>query len=127
MVLVLGPDYRKELIPLLKCKYFNPVVSDWNETAQEIEKKAKEDCQISLYVITPYMEGIFSIAEIMEDVLIRRINKTVVCILKDYYDTSFSDKNFRSLMAFKNLLLKYNCEVFDNLVDTAIAINNLVK
>ncbi len=30
-----GPDYRNEFIPLLKCDYFNPVVTDWDEKAQD--------------------------------------------------------------------------------------------
>ena len=31
--------WRDKLIPLLKIDYFNPVVEDWTEEAQQIENK----------------------------------------------------------------------------------------
>ena len=120
-----GPDYRNEFIPLLKCDYFNPVVTDWDEKAQDRENKAKEDCGVSLYVLTPYMEGVFSIAEIVEDAITRRVNRTVVCIIKEYKGIKFSDKVSKSMNALKSMLAKHNCKVFDNLTDTAAEVNRI--
>ena len=44
---------------------FNPVVEDWNESARQKELKFKEDCNLQIYVLTPRIKGIYSIAEIM--------------------------------------------------------------
>ena len=59
-------DYRKLLIPLLKeanINYFNPVVKDWTEDCIRVEEQEKVECDIHLYVITPNMKGVYSIAE----------------------------------------------------------------
>ena len=62
--------WRDTLIPMLgnnKIDYFNPVVEDWNEKAQEEEERQKwEECDIHLYYITPNMKGFFSLIELME-------------------------------------------------------------
>jgi hypothetical protein len=36
--------WRERLIPTLEIDYFNPVVEDWNEEAQERELKEREEC-----------------------------------------------------------------------------------
>lgn len=59
--------WRDELIPELKCDYFNPVVADWTKEFQEEEKRQRASCDYCLYVITPEMTGVFSIAEIADD------------------------------------------------------------
>jgi hypothetical protein len=61
-----GKDYRDELIPKLTRPFFNPVVENWDEEAQKNERYEKSICGIHLYVITPDMQGFFSIAEILD-------------------------------------------------------------
>lgn len=61
--------WRDELIKKLRnfnCEWFNPVVKNWTPECQEIEEDEKNNkCNVHLYVITPEMKGVYSIAEII--------------------------------------------------------------
>ncbi len=61
--------WRDELIEGLKhydVEWFNPVVKDWTPECQVIEEDEKNHkCNVHLYVITPEMQGVYSIAEII--------------------------------------------------------------
>ena len=123
-----GTDWRPEFIKKLRVPYFNPVVADWNPAAQVEEEKQKQDCGISLYVLTPFMKGVFSIAEIMEDAIERRKGRTVVCLLASFAGHSFNDEHTkRSLMAVLNLAKKYGAKVVYSLEDAAQAVNALAE
>lgn len=79
-------NWREQLIPMLKIDYFNPVVDDWNEEAYQRELKERKNCDFCLYVITPRMTGVYSIAEVVDDSN-KRPEKTIFCILPfDYSD-----------------------------------------
>lgn len=87
--------WRDELIPKLKVKYFNPVVDDWTEEDQKEEIKQRKTCDYVLYVITPKMEGVYSIAEVVDDSN-KRPEKTVFCYLTED-DKEFSKAQIKSL------------------------------
>lgn len=61
--------WRDELIEGLKnydVEWFNPVVKDWTPECQAIEEDEKNNkCNVHLYVITPEMIGVYSIAEVV--------------------------------------------------------------
>lgn len=59
--------WRDQLIPSLTIDYFNPVVPDWNEEAYQEELNQRKICDYLLYVITPKMTGVYSIAEVIDD------------------------------------------------------------
>ena len=59
--------WREELIEKLKIDYFNPVVENWDRRAQAIELHERNICDFCLYVITPKMTGVYSIAELIDD------------------------------------------------------------
>ena len=59
--------WRKKLIPRLEIDYFDPVVGDWTPECQEEEIKQRQNCEFVLYVISPYMQGVYSIAEVVDD------------------------------------------------------------
>lgn len=67
-----GRDWRKELIPELrkrKYKFFNPVVPDWTPECKAIEDTEKsEKCDTHLYILTPEMKGVYSVAEVVNSV-----------------------------------------------------------
>jgi len=86
--------WREELIPLLKIDYFNPVVDDWNDEAYELELFEREHCDFCLYVISPEMLGVYSIAEAVDDSN-KRPSKTVFCIKGDVLD--FGKHQLKSL------------------------------
>lgn len=66
-----GWDWRKILEEEFKgddrLELFNPLVDDWNEEAQRKEREYRKNCDICLQVITPYVSGVYSIAEIVDD------------------------------------------------------------
>lgn len=66
-----GSTWRDEVIQELekrKLEYFNPVVPDWNDEARKKEEEEKEKCDTMLFLITPEMQGVYSIAEIINSV-----------------------------------------------------------
>lgn len=74
--------WRDRLITMLKIDYFNPVVDDWMEECYQEELKQRELCDYCLYVITPLMSGVYSIAEVIDDSN-KRPNKCVFCFINE--------------------------------------------
>ena len=62
-----GDTWRDTITPELDrlgISYFNPVVKDWTPECIAIENQEKETkCDCELYILTPKMKGIYSIAE----------------------------------------------------------------
>jgi len=73
-------EWRDNLIKMLEIDYFNPVVDDWTEECMEEEKRQRESCDFCLYVITPRMQGVYSIAEVVDDSN-KQPKKTILCVL----------------------------------------------
>jgi len=94
--------WRDKLIPLLKVDYFNPVVEDWTPECQEEEVKQRKNCDVCLYIITPLMTGVYSIAEVVDDSN-KRPEKVLFCILENDkqpasgYDIAFTVGQMKSL------------------------------
>lgn len=85
--------WRDKLIPILDIDYFNPVVNDWTEECYQEELKQREICDYCLYVITPLMTGVYSIAEVVDDSN-KRPHKTIFCVLnKDYLQLNVETDN----------------------------------
>src|SRR6056297_2348399 len=74
--------WRDDLIKKLDIDYFDPVVDDWTEEVQKEEIKQRETCDFCLYVLTPRMKGVYSIAEVVDDSN-KRPEKTIFCYLKE--------------------------------------------
>lgn len=79
---------------------FNPVVSDWNDQAIRVEKMIKEQAKHHVYVITPKMKGIYSIAEAVESVFDRSHKTYLYILLKDGEDAFSSDENDPIMKSF---------------------------
>ena len=88
--------WREELITQLKINYFNPVVKDWTPECMEEEIKQRQECDFCLYVITPRMTGVYSIAEVIDDSN-KRPEKTVFCFLSKDEDRNFDLGQIKSL------------------------------
>lgn len=123
--------WREELIPLLKIDYFNPVVDDWNEEAYQEELRQRETCDYCLYVITPRMTGVYSIAEVVDDSN-KRPEKTIFCLLtvdfKQYtYDNDdlifHSNSQLKSLDRVGLMVEKNGGKYFTSLEDVAYYLN----
>lgn len=115
--------WRDEIIKQLKdVNYFNPVVKDWTPEAQQIEIQKRVECDILLYVITPKMTGVYSIAELVESVM-KRPETTYCVFLKEDGDDKFDEHQLKSIDMVKNLVILNNGKVFDSLKDAADFIN----
>jgi hypothetical protein len=117
--------WRESLIDLLTIDYFNPVVKDWTEECQQQELYERETCDYCLYVITPKMTGVYSIAEVVEDSN-KRPEKTVFCVLTED-DITFSAHTDKSLKAVAKLVEKNGASVFASLQEVAEFLNKTVS
>ena len=97
--------WRDDIIKHLKIDYFNPVVDDWNEEAYIEELKQREECDYVLYVITPKMTGVYSIAECIEDA-IKRPEKTLFMFKKNDENKNFDAGQLKSLEAVGKMVEK---------------------
>jgi len=101
--------WREELIPLLQAKdidYFNPVVDDWNEEAKTKETQERQHCSICLYTITPRITGMYSIAEAVEDAILRP-SKTIFNVMPTDDKYGFSEGQIMSLVQVGKMVAKH--------------------
>ena len=103
--------WREYLIEGLKMNYFNPVVEDWTQECQEEEIKQRKECDFVLYCITPKMEGVYSIAEVVDDSN-KRPYKTLFCILDEDEGKVFTEGQRRSLNAVSKLVKENGAKTF---------------
>lgn len=119
-----GSLWREELIPKLKLDYFNPVVEDWNEEAQANEVYEREHDDFVLYVITPKMQGVYGIAEVVDDSN-KKPEKTLLCVLYEYEGETFSIAQRKSLENTVRLIKRNGANTFDSLDSLAEYLNNV--
>lgn len=115
-------QWREKLIPLLKIDYFNPVVKDWTPECQTRELHERETCDFCLYVITPKMTGVYSIAEVADDSN-KRPEKTVFCFLAQDDDAIFSTHQLKSLTQVGKLVRGNGARGFNTLEEVAAYLN----
>jgi hypothetical protein len=85
-------------------EYFNPVVKDWNEEAYQEELRQRETCDIVLYLITPKMIGVYSIAEVIDDSN-KRPSKTLFTYKIKDGDFEFNEAQIKSLKAVSKMVV----------------------
>ena len=105
--------WRDELIPMLEIDYFNPVVADWTPECMAEEIRQRESCDYCLYVITPKMTGVYSIAEVVDDSN-KRPEKTLFCIVPED-GGAFTDGQMRSLKQVGTMVARNGGQFFDDL------------
>ena len=115
--------WREKLIPLLKCDYFNPVVEDWTPECQEIEEQEKRCCMYHLYVITPKMQGVYSIAEAVNDSKENMLRTCVFCVTKEEDDRDWTKGELKSLDATAKLIERNGGVVLNSLEEVANFLN----
>ncbi len=115
--------WRDKLTSMLTCTYFNPVVPDWNNEAYQEELRQRNSSNYCLYVITPKMTGVYSIAEVVDDSN-KRPEKTLFCILNNEDDCEFTEGQLKSLLAVQNMVKNNGAKVFNSLEDIAEFVNN---
>ena len=113
-----GSKWREIIIPYLKIEYFNPVVEDWTPECQAEEVRQREICDYCLYVITPKMQGVYSIAEVVDDSN-KKPEKTLFCVLGFYgqpvSDGEFSQEQSKSLYEVVKMVQRNGSYAFPDL------------
>jgi len=120
-----GSQWRERLIPLLQISYFNPVVEEWNEESQQRELEEREACDYCLYVITPKMTGVYSIAEAVDDSN-KRPQKTVFAFISDDEDgtiLNFNEHQIKSLKSVSRMIISNGGRSFESLSEVANFLN----
>jgi len=110
---------EKLIIPNLTIDYFNPVVKMWTDEAQQEELKQREECDYVLYMITPKMTGVYSIAEGVDDSN-KQPEKIVFCFITQDEDYYFDAAQIKSLEAVGKMIVRNNGTWFkdiDSLID----------
>ena len=96
---------------------FNPVVDDWNDEAKKRELYERKHCDFCLYVITPLINGVYSIAEAIDDSHLRP-KKTVFCI----HNADFLNYENISEPPINKAITKFSVELLKNLVQVGLMI-----
>jgi hypothetical protein len=118
-----GSQWREKIKPLLRIDYFDPVCEgEWNEEAYQRELHERETSDFVMYVITPRMTGVYSIAEVVDDSN-KRPEKTLFCYLTSDGDDVFSEAQLKSLKAVSRMVENNGGKAFDNLTDMAEFLN----
>ena len=120
-----GWKWRNELQPLLKCKYYNPIVKNWSEADRLREVHERETSDYVLYGITNGIKGVYSIAEVVDDSN-KRPEKTLFLNLYEEDGRGFTKQMSHSLKAVENLLKSNGVKVFDSIEAVAEFLNNEV-
>lgn len=115
-------NWRERLIEMLSIDYFNPVVDDWNEEAYQNELREREICDYCLYVITPAMKGIYSIAEVVDDSN-KRPEKTIYCFLEEENGKKFEEGIKRGLDRVGRMVERNGGNYFRSLQEVAFFLN----
>jgi hypothetical protein len=116
-----GSTWRNTLIKYLKIDYYNPVVDDRTLECQE-EDSQKALCDLHLYVLTPKMKDIYSIAEMVESSL-KQPKNTAFCFLATDGEDSFDVEQMRSINKVGELLARNGAEWASTLDDAAWILN----
>jgi hypothetical protein len=119
--------WRDSLIALLDpliVDPFNPVVPDWTEECMQLERDARKNSDYVLYVITPKMTGVYSIAEVVDDSN-KQPSKTLFALLPEDEDDAFTPAQIKSLEQVSRMVEANGAKVFKDLSDIASFLNQL--
>lgn len=122
---VAGYKWRDELKELLNCAFHDPVLPEGEDYDNEARKKElqfrKFDCTHVVYVLTPDMNGFYSIVEAVEDAILRP-RLTYICFYEPE-GTSFNEDQKSSIEHSTELLRFYTRHIFTDLKKMAYHIN----
>jgi len=102
--------------------WFNPIVDDWTEECIQIEYQMKKKADFQIFVITPKMTGVFSIAEVV-DASNKIPHKTIFCYTIEDGSEMFNDFQRKSLEETSKLIKNNGGIVTDTIFEIADIIN----
>lgn len=122
---VFKSKWREEIIPKLKINYFNPVVKNWDQDAQDREEMEKENTDFRLYVITN-INSAWSIAEAIDDAN-NRPEGLLFCIHRENLPNgklNIDNRSMKNLNKVKYLIKIRGGKVFDTLDEVVEYLNS---
>lgn len=119
--------WRDELIPQLEIDYFNPVVDKWTVECMEEEIYQRQVCDFTLYVITPKMTGVYSIAEAVDCSNKKMPGTTIFCFLNYDDDKYFTESQIKSLDAVGRLVERNGGKYYKSLEEVSEYLNTYNK
>lgn len=118
-----GSTWRDQMVALLTINSFNPVVPNWTDACYKEELRQRDICDFCLYVITPRMTGVYSIAELIDDSN-KRPTKVVFVYLEHDDTCSFDCHQIKSLAATAKMVSANGGMTFTSLRSAASYMNN---
>jgi len=118
-----GSTWRDELIKDLRIDYFQPCAEEWTPEMMAEEIKQRAGCDFCLYVITPKMTGVYSIAEVVDDSN-KRPGKTIFSYRAEDGDEVFSGAQIKSLDQTGKMVTKNGAQFFTTFAEIADYLNN---
>ena len=119
-----GSKWRDAIKPQLKIDYFDPVCSgEWTQEAYLRELQERETADFVMYVLTPKMTGVYSVAEVVDDSN-KRPEKTLFCFLEKDDPEAFSPVQIKSLNAVAKMITKNGGRVFASLAEMVNYLNS---
>ena len=116
-------QWRKEVIKKLKIHYYDPVGEDWTPEMMKEELKQRAESDFCLYVLTPKLEGFFSVAEVIDDSN-KRPGKTIFSFLYEDDGKKFSEVQLRSLKQVGEMVKRNGAKYFETLDEVTSYLNN---
>lgn len=118
-----GTNWRQYVIDRLHIDYFNPVVDNWTPECQQEEIRQRNICNFSLFYITPYMTGVYSIAEVVDDSN-KKPDGTIFCYTDKDGDKSFDNGQCKSLEMVGNMVKNNGGHFFRSLDEVIQFLNS---
>lgn len=118
-----GSLWRNDVIKKLKIQYYNPCGEEWTPEMMKEELKQREESDFCLYVITPKMEGFYSIAEVADDSN-KRPGKTIFCYINEDGGKIFNDAQIKSLLQVEKMIGENGATVFKTLNEVTDFLNH---
>jgi hypothetical protein len=118
-----GSLWRNDVIEKLKMRYYDPAGEDWTPEMMEEELKQREECDFCLYVLTPKMEGFYSVAEIIDDSN-KRPGKTIFNFINKDEGKTFSDVQIKSLKQVAKMVKENGAKYFETMQEVIDFLNH---
>jgi hypothetical protein len=115
--------WRNEVTEKLKMHYYNPAGEDWTPEMMEEELKQRKECDFCLYVLTPKMEGFYSVAEVIDDSN-KRPGKTIFSFINKDEGKTFSDVQIKSLKQVAKMVKENGAKSFETLKEVIDFLNH---
>jgi hypothetical protein len=117
-----GSQWRNDVMKKLKIPYFNPMKDEWTPGMMEEELEQRAVCDFCLYVLTPKMDGFYSVAEVIDDSN-KRPGKTIFSYLPEDDGSKFSTTQLKSLKQVGEMVKQNGARIFETLDEVTSYLN----